>query len=68
MPQRPNAIPIDDILKEDFQAYEHVRKSGVTSMWLPDARELAGLRRDVHYTILKHYAALCDKWPDVRKL
>ena len=68
MPPRPNTMPLDDIAKEDFEAYEHVRISGVTNMLSPDVRELAGISRDVHYTILRHYEALCAKWPDVRKL
>lgn len=59
---------IDDITKEDFEAYEDVRRSGVTNMMFPAARELAGIDRDTHTAIMEHYRELCAKWPDVRTL
>ena len=59
-------LPIEDITKEDFEAYEAVRSSGVVNMFSPQVCELAGFSKDTHVTIIKHYAALNEKWPDVR--
>ena len=60
-------LPIEDITKEDFEAYEAVRSSGVVNMFSPQVCELAGFSKDVHITIIKHYGDFNKKWPDVRK-
>ena len=60
-------IPIDDITKQDFEDYEAVRESGVVNMMDPRVQSLAGIDRDTHLGILKHYEELCAKWPDVRE-
>jgi hypothetical protein len=57
------------VTKKEFQAYEKVRKSGVTNMFNVTMVEfLSGLSRDKIITIMKNYKELCDKFPDVRKL
>mgnify|MGYP001557777188 FL=1 len=56
------------ISKQEFQAYEKVRVSGVTNMW--DVRlveNLSGLDRDTILAIIKHYSDLDVKYPGVRK-
>lgn len=59
---------LEEIEKWEFQAFEDVRKSGVTNMWMPIVQELAGIERDVHVGIILNYSGLCKKWPDVRSL
>ncbi len=57
------------ITKRDFEAYEKVRRSGVTNMF--DARtvsELSGLTREQIIAIMEHYGALFKQYPDVREL
>ena len=57
-----------DITQEDFQAYEEVRQSGATNMLSPEIQELAGISREAHVAIIKHYGKLCAKWPTIRDL
>ncbi len=61
-------VELDDISQADFLAYEEVRVSGVTNMMSPDVRDLAGIDRDTHLGIMKHYSELCAKWPAIRSL
>lgn len=56
------------VSKEDFEAYETVRASGVTNMFARDiVLSLSGISRDVYMAILKHYGELMELYPDVRK-
>jgi hypothetical protein len=58
------------ISKGEFEAYEKVRSSGRTNMFDVRAVEsLSGGRigRDVIIEIMQNYAALCEKYPGVRK-
>ena len=61
-------MELQDITMDDFQAYEGVRESGVTNMLSPDVQDLAGISKEVHAAIMKHYSALCAKWPAIRDL
>ena len=61
-------IEPQNISKEDFAAYERIRQSGVLNMMSPQVQELADIDRDTHWAIIKHYPALCAKWPDIRDL
>ena len=61
-------MELEDISIEDFQAYEEVRTSGVTNMLSSQVRELAGIDKDTHAAIMKHYSALFAKWPAIRDL
>ena len=57
------------VSKEDFQAYETVRESGVTNMF--DVRTvgaLSGLEKKTIMEIMKNYETLCKMYPDVRTL
>lgn len=54
----PKLLPMEDISNEDFWGYEAVRISGQVNMNSPAARELMGISRDQHYTILIKYAEL----------
>lgn len=60
--------PFSEITKREFEAYERVRDSGVTNMWSSRVQSLAGIDKETHIAIIKHYSALCAKWPDVRKV
>lgn len=62
------SIELDDITKENFAAYERVRKSGRVNMWSGEVQYLANITRAEHIAIMKYYKALCAKWPDVRNL
>ena len=59
---------VEDITNDDFQAYENVRKSGVTNMYSYDVQTLAGIDQDTHLAIIEHYDELCKRFPDVRTL
>ena len=55
-----------EITKEQFQAYERVRQSGVTNMW--DTRRvqrLSRLGKDTILEIMKRYKELMKEYPDV---
>ena len=57
-----------DISKEDFEAYERVRESGVTNMFdVKTVSELSGLGRDTIIKIMKNYGNLVRKYLGVRK-
>lgn len=59
---------IEGITKEDFQAYEDIRKSGVTNMYaVKTVSCLTGLDRDTIISIMENYSELMVKYPSVRK-
>jgi len=59
---------MEQITKEDFQAYEDVRSSGVTNMFAVNVVErLSGLSRNKILAIMKNYGELMKKYPDVRR-
>lgn len=52
-----------NITKEQFMAYENVRKSGVTNMWAVDlVMELSGLTEEQCLFIMKNYGSLAKKY------
>ena len=56
------------ITKEEFQAYEDVRSSGVTNMFdVRTVQSLSGLTREKILEIMETYAELMKQYPDVRK-
>jgi hypothetical protein len=56
------------ITKQEFQAYEGVRASGVTNMWAVDVvSDLSGLDQETIVAIMDNYSQLNEKFPDVRK-
>ena len=56
------------ITKEQFQAYEDVRSSGVTNMFdVKTVQALSGLTREKILEIMKTYRELMKQYPDVRK-
>jgi hypothetical protein len=60
--------PKIEITKEDFEAYEAVRESGVTNMFAVDVVEdLSGLSRQKITAIMGHYSELTKQYPDVRE-
>ncbi len=61
-------MDIESISKDDFAAYEDVRGSGIANMRSSNVEILAGISKEVKLAIMKHYAALCAKWPDIRNL
>lgn len=57
-----------EITKEQFEAYEKVRASGVTNMFAMDTvASFSGLKIEVVKEIMKTYGTLMQKFPDVRK-
>jgi len=55
------------ITKEEFEAYEEVRSSGVTNMFAVNVvQSLSGLSREKILEIMKTYGELLKKYPDVR--
>lgn len=56
------------ITKEMFMAYETVRRSGLTNMFMvPMVCNLSGLTRPEVLSIVKQYSQLKERYPDVRK-
>jgi hypothetical protein len=61
-------MEIDEISKEDFEAYEGVRQSGVTNMFMiTNVMDLSGLNKQQVLCIMKNYGELCEKYPGVRQ-
>lgn len=58
----------EDIAKEEFQAFEGVRRSGVVNMMFAEVQDLAHIDGPTHTAIMRYYEKLCKKWPDVRNL
>ena len=60
----PKRIPreVGMVTKEDFEAYEGVRRSGMVNMFDPMARELAGLDKKTFINIMKDYDYLKQKF------
>jgi len=57
-----------EITKEEFEAYESVRESGVTNMFAVNVVErLSGLSRKKIIAIMKQYGELVKKYPGVRE-
>ena len=60
-----------NITKEQFQAFEDVRVSGVTNMW--DTARVASesdglLSREEVLEVIKQYQSLNELYPDVREV
>ena len=56
------------ITKDEFQAYEYVRESGVTNMFdVRNVQMLSGLDRETIMAIMKNYQELCTQYPEVKK-
>ena len=54
---------MSNITQEDFNAYERVRKSGVTNMFaVKTVSDYSGLNKDKIVSIMKNYGALHDKY------
>ncbi|MEE8465006.1 MAG: hypothetical protein V3S68_00915 [Dehalococcoidia bacterium] len=60
------AIELDDLTKEDFEAYEEVRASGAVNMVSSAAKDLTGLDKDVLLAVAHNYSKLMKIFPDVR--
>ncbi len=60
----PKRIPreVGMVTKEDFEAYEGVRRSNLVNMFDPMARELAGLDKKTFINIMKDYNYLKEKF------
>lgn len=59
---------METITKEEFEAYEKVRVSGVTNMFaVTTVSELSGLSREKISKIMGNYSELMDKFPGVRE-
>lgn len=59
-------MDVEEISQEDFQAYENVRRSGVTNMFMANVvSDLSGLNREQILAIMKNYGKLCETYPDV---
>ena len=57
-----------EITKQEFEAYEGVRASGVTNMWDTETVSLcSGLSRGTVLDIIRHYDELNKLYPDVRR-
>ena len=64
MPKR-KLMDIDDISRQAFIDYVFVQKQGHFNMMSEEAREMAFLTRDEHFSIISHYGKLCEKFPEV---
>jgi len=56
------------VTREEFQAYESVRVSGVTNMMdVRHVSELSDLGRETIITVIKNYTSLMEFYPGVRR-
>jgi hypothetical protein len=56
------------ITKEEFEAYEKVRRSGVTNMYAVNVvSSYSGLSKNKIIDIMKNYDALMKQYPNVRR-
>ena len=56
---------MNKITREQFEAYERVRKSGVTNMWAVSVvSDLSGLEKDTIMQIMKNYSELKDEFKE----
>ena len=56
-----------EITKEDFEAYESVRSSGVTNMFAVSVvSDISGLSKETIIAIINSYEELMKKFPGVR--
>jgi len=59
---------MENITKEEFEAYEKVRKSGVTNMYaISVVSDLSGLDKETIMGVMKNYDELCKSYPEVRQ-
>ena len=57
-----------EVTKQQFEAYERVRASGITNMWdVRRVKRLSGLSQATIHEIIKRYPELMKQYPDVRK-
>lgn len=57
------------ITEKQFQAYENIRQSGATNMFMTSVvSDLSGLSKEEIIFIMQNYEALCKKYPNVRSL
>ena len=55
-----------EITRDEFEAYEDVRASGVTNMYAVDlVCDISGLDREQCFYIMKHYSELVEQYPGV---
>jgi len=58
----------EEISKEDYEAYEEVKSSGVTNMYMVGTvSSLSGLDGETIKSIMTNYGYLMEKYPEVRK-
>lgn len=68
MEQEINVKKKIEISKEDFKAYERVRKSGVTNMFMvSNVCAYSGLSREKVLAIMEGYDKLVETYPNVRE-
>mgnify|MGYP001617930468 CR=1 FL=1 len=58
---------LGEITRDEFEAYERVRRGGKYNMWDPRAKNLAGLDRETYLTVMHFYGELMALYPTVRK-
>ena len=66
--RKPTLMDIEDISRQSFADYVFVQKQGHFNMMSEEAREMAFLTRDEHYSIISHYSELAKKFPEVVEL
>jgi hypothetical protein len=62
---RVKELPLSAIDNFMFDRYLQVQYEGAYNMMSQEARESADLTRDEHFTIIKNYAKLVEKYPKV---
>ena len=52
------------VTREDWQAYERLRQSGITNMFFRDVQDMLGITEPQHLAILGHYAEMAAAWKE----
>jgi len=53
------------VTREQFKRYVEVQSVGSYNMMGRNARDAAGLTREVHFEIIQNYDKFASQWPDV---
>ena len=65
MSRSPKDLGLNDIDNILFDRFVAVQYEGAYNMMSQEARESADLSRDEHFTIIKRYSELAEKYPAV---
>tara|TARA_R110002020_G_scaffold419406_2_gene628632 strand:- start:630 stop:839 length:210 start_codon:yes stop_codon:yes gene_type:complete len=61
-------LGIEYISKELFFDFVECQKSGICNMFSPEVREHVFMTEDEHFTIIRNYDRIAEKYPEVLEM